>query len=35
MEDLRKMRISGWRRKAGRRDECKSVPREVKVLQGP
>jgi hypothetical protein len=34
-EDLRKMRISGWRGKARRRDECKSVLREVKVLQGP
>jgi hypothetical protein len=29
-EDLRMMRISGWRR-----DEWKSVLREVKVLQGP
>jgi hypothetical protein len=34
-EDLRKMRISGWRGKAQRRDEWKSVLREVKVLQGP
>jgi hypothetical protein len=34
-EDLRKMRISGWRGKARRRDEWKSVLREVKVLQGP
>jgi hypothetical protein len=34
-EDLRMMRISGWRRKACRRDEWKSVLREVKVLQGP
>jgi hypothetical protein len=34
-EDLRIMRISGWRRKARRRDEWKSVLREVKVLQGP
>jgi hypothetical protein len=34
-EDLRKMRISGWRGRARRRDECKSVLREVKVLQGP
>jgi hypothetical protein len=34
-EDLRKMRISGWRWKARRRDEWKSVFREVKVLQGP
>jgi hypothetical protein len=34
-EDLRTMRISGWRRKARRRDEWKSVLREVKVLQGP
>jgi hypothetical protein len=34
-EDLRKMRISGWRRKARRREEWKSVLREVKVLQGP
>jgi hypothetical protein len=34
-EDLRKMRISGWRGKARRRDECKSVLWEVKVLQGP
>jgi hypothetical protein len=33
-EDLRKMRISGWRGKARRRDELKSVLREVKVLQG-
>jgi hypothetical protein len=32
-EDLRKMR--GWRGKARRRDEWKSVLREVKVLQGP
>jgi hypothetical protein len=30
-EDLRKMRISGWRGKARRRDEWKSVLREVKV----
>jgi hypothetical protein len=29
-EDLRKMRISGWRGKARRRDEWKSVLREVK-----
>jgi hypothetical protein len=34
-EDLRKMRISGWRGRARRRDEWKSVLREVKVLQGP
>jgi hypothetical protein len=34
-EDLRKMRISGWSGKARRRDEWKSVLREVKVLQGP
>jgi hypothetical protein len=34
-EDLRKMRIGGWRGKARRRDEWKSVLREVKVLQGP
>jgi hypothetical protein len=34
-EDLRKMKISGWRGKARRRDEWKSVLREVKVLQGP
>jgi hypothetical protein len=34
-EDLRKMRISGWRGKARRRGEWKSVLREVKVLQGP
>jgi hypothetical protein len=34
-EDLRRMRISGWRGKARRRDEWKSVLREVKVLQGP
>jgi hypothetical protein len=34
-EDNRKMRISGWRRKARRRDEWNSVLREVKVLQGP
>jgi hypothetical protein len=34
-EDLRKIRISGWRGKARRRDEWKSVLREVKVLQGP
>jgi hypothetical protein len=31
----RKMRISGWRGKVRRRDEWKSVLREVKVLQGP
>jgi hypothetical protein len=31
-EDLRKMRISGWRGKARRRDEWKYVLREVKVL---
>jgi hypothetical protein len=31
----RKMIISGWRGKARRRDEWKSVLREVKVLQGP
>jgi hypothetical protein len=35
IEDLRKMRIIGWRGKARRRDEWKSVLREVKVLQGP
>jgi hypothetical protein len=34
-EDLRKMRISGWRGKARIRDEWKSVLRKVKVLQGP
>jgi hypothetical protein len=34
-EDLRKMRISGWRGKARRRDEWKSALRKVKVLQGP
>jgi hypothetical protein len=34
-EDLRMMRVCGWRRKARRRDEWKSVLREVKVLQGP
>jgi hypothetical protein len=34
-EDLRKMRIGGWRGKARRRDEWKSVLREVKVLLGP
>jgi hypothetical protein len=34
-EDLRMMRISGWREKARRRDERKSALREVKVLQGP
>jgi hypothetical protein len=34
-EDLGKMRISGWRGKALRRDEWKSVLREVKVLQVP
>jgi hypothetical protein len=34
-EDLRKMRISGWRGKARKRDEWKSVLREVRVLQGP
>jgi hypothetical protein len=34
-EDLKIMRISGQRGKARRRDECKSVLREVKVLQGP
>jgi hypothetical protein len=34
-EDVRKMRIGGWRGKARRRDEWKSVSREVKVLQGP
>jgi hypothetical protein len=34
-EDLRKMIKSGWRGKARRRDERKSVLREVKVLQGP
>jgi hypothetical protein len=33
-EYLRMMRISGWRRKARRRDEWKSVLREVKDLQG-
>jgi hypothetical protein len=33
-EDLRKMRIRGWRGKARRRDEWKSVLREVNVLQG-
>jgi hypothetical protein len=34
-EDLRKTRISGWRGKVPRRDEWKSVLREVKFLQGP
>jgi hypothetical protein len=34
-EDLRMMRINGWRGKVRRRDEWKSVLREVKVLQGP
>jgi hypothetical protein len=34
-EDLRKMRIGGVRGRAWRRDEWKSVLREVKVLQGP
>jgi hypothetical protein len=34
-EDLRMMRISGWRGKAQRGDEWKSVLMEVKVLQGP
>jgi hypothetical protein len=34
-EDLRMMRICGWRGKVRRRDEWKSVLREVKVLQGP
>jgi hypothetical protein len=34
-EYLRMMGISGRRGKARRRDECKSVLREVKVLQGP
>jgi hypothetical protein len=34
-EDLRMMRISGWRGKARRRDKWKSVLREVRVLQGP
>jgi hypothetical protein len=34
-EDLRKMKIGGWRGKVRRRDEWKSVLREVKVLQGP
>jgi hypothetical protein len=33
-EDLRKMRISGWRGKARRREKWKSVLREVKILQG-
>jgi hypothetical protein len=33
-EDFRRMRISDWRVKAQRRDEWKSVSREVKVLQG-
>jgi hypothetical protein len=33
-EDLRMMRISVWRGKAWRRDEWKSVLREVTVLQG-
>jgi hypothetical protein len=34
-EDLRKMIIGGWRGRARRRDEWKSVLREVRVLQGP
>jgi hypothetical protein len=34
-KDLRKMRTGGWRGMARRRDEWKSVLREVKVLQGP
>jgi hypothetical protein len=34
-EDLRKMRIGGWRGRARRRDELKSVLSEVKFLQRP
>jgi hypothetical protein len=34
-EDLRKMRIGGWRGKTQRRDEWRLVLREVKVLRGP
>jgi hypothetical protein len=34
-EDFRKMRSSAWRGKARKRDEWKSVLREVKALQGP
>jgi hypothetical protein len=34
-EDIRNMTIGGWRGKARRRDEWKSVLREVKFLQGP
>jgi hypothetical protein len=34
-EDLRMMRISGWRGKARRSYEWKSVLREIKVLQAP
>jgi hypothetical protein len=32
-EDLRKIRISGWRGKARRRDEWKSVLREVRFFK--
>jgi hypothetical protein len=34
-ENLRKMRINGWRGKAWRRDEWKSLLREIRVLHGP
>jgi hypothetical protein len=32
-DDLRKMRITGWRRKARRRDECKSVLRRSRFFK--
>jgi hypothetical protein len=33
-EDLRKMGVTHWRRRAHRRDDWKTVVKEAKVLQG-
>jgi len=33
-EDLRKMGVTNWRTCAHRRDNCKMVVKEAKVLQG-
>jgi hypothetical protein len=33
-EDLRRMGVTNWRIRAHRRDDCKTVVKEAKVLQG-
>jgi len=33
-EDLRRMGVTNWRIRAHRRDDCKMVVKEAKVLQG-